>query len=188
MIQPGKEYSGVCRSDISPGITEGWELSLLPQRPDGYSGGHPKRLIYFDSSLPDESCCVAAPESGGIAEARRSWTRQCVSSPEATYAHAARAELVDADGLFASLVWHQVRPRERSAVDARHRTGSSPDSKTGPVLVGASDVGSPSPLRSAQAVATTQDHSPVLFPGPIETLFGQLAWRRLRSLAAEEGS
>jgi hypothetical protein len=188
VIQRGKKYSGVCRSDISPGITEGWDLSLLPQRPDGYSGGHPKRLIYFDSSLPDESCCLAAPESCGIAEARRSWTRQCVSSPEATYAHAARAELVDTHGLFASLVWHQVRPRERSAVDARHPTRSSPDSKTGPVLVGASDVGSPSPLRSAQAVAANQAHSLVSFPGPIETLFSQLAWRRLRSLATEERS
>jgi hypothetical protein len=188
VIGPGKKYSGVCTSNISPGITEGWELSLPPQRPDGYSSNHPKGLIHFDSSLPGESCCVAAPVSCGIAEPLRSWTRQCVSSLEATYANAPRAELVDGHGLFASLVWHQVRPRERSVVDTRHRTGSSHNSKTGPVLVGASNVGSPSPLRSAQAVATTQAHSPVSFPGPIETLFSQLAWRRLRSLAAEEGS
>jgi hypothetical protein len=188
VIQPGKEYSGICTFNIWLGISEEWELSLPPPRPDGYSSGHPKHLIHFDSSLADESCCVAAPGSGGIAEVLRSWTGQCVCSPEATYAPLPRAELVDAPGLFASLVWHQVRPRERSAVDARHRTGSSHDSKTGPVLVGAFDVGSPSPLRSAQAVATTQAYSPVSFPGPLETLFSQLAWRRLRSLAAEEGS
>jgi hypothetical protein len=188
VIQAGKKYSGVCTSNISPGITEGWELSLPPQRPDGYSSGHPKRLIHFDSSLPGESCCVAVPVSCGIAEPLRSWTRQGVSCSEATYANAPRAELIDAHGLFASLVWHQVRPRDRSAVDARPRTGSSHDSKTGPVLVGASDVGSPSPLKSAQAVATPQGHSPVSFPAPIETLFSQLAWRRLRSLAVEEES
>jgi hypothetical protein len=186
VIQTGKKYSGVCPSNISPGITEGWELSLPPPSPDGYSSGHPKRLIPFDSSLSDESGRVAAPVSCGMAEVLPSWIGQCVSSPEATYANAPPAELVDAHSLFASLVWHQVRPRERSAVDARLRIGSSHDSKTGPVWVGTSEVGSLSPLRAAQAVAITQADSPVSIPGPIETLFSQLAWRRLSSLAAEE--
>ena len=98
------------------------------------------------------------------------------------------AELVDAHSLFASLVWHQVRPRDRSASDARHRIGSPYGSKAGPVMVGAPDVGSPGPPGAARPAAIMDAALPDPFPASIETLFSKLVRRRLHSRAAREGS
>jgi hypothetical protein len=170
------------------GITEGWKLSPSPQRPEGYSDVHPTHVIGFDSSPPAASCCVAAPVSCGIAEPLRSGTHQCVFEPAATHANAPRAELVEAQSLFASLVWHQVRPRDRSTSDARPRIGSPHGSKALPVMVGAPELGSPCPRGAARPAAIMDAALPDPFPASIETLFSQLARRRLHSLAAREES
>jgi hypothetical protein len=98
------------------------------------------------------------------------------------------AELVDAHSLFASLVWHQVRPRDRSASDGRHRIGSPHGLKAGPVMVGAPDVGSPCTRGAARPAAIMDAALPDPFPASIETLFSQLVRRRLHGLAAREGS
>ena len=58
------------------------------------------------------------------------------SNPVPTYGHAPHTELVDAHSLFARLVWHQVRPRERSATDARHRMASPHGSNARPATAG----------------------------------------------------
>ena len=137
---------------------------------------HRKCPICLDWSLEAESCCVDAP---------RDWVCQCVPTPAVTHANELRAELVDAHRLFAKLVWHQVRPRNRFAADRRQRLGSSHDSKPGPVLVVAAGVGSLCPLESARPMATAPAASPASFPAPIETLFTQLARRRLRFAAKE---
>jgi hypothetical protein len=75
------------------------------------------------------------------------------SDPAPTHGNASRAELVDAHSLFASLAWHQVRPRDRSASDARHRIGCPHGSKAGSVMVGAPEVGSPCTRRTARPAA-----------------------------------
>ena len=110
------------------------------------------------------------------------------SDPRPTHGHAPRAELVDAHSLFASLVWQQVRPRDRSASDARHRIGSPHGSKAGPVRVGAPDVGSPCTPGAEWPAAIMDAALPDPFPASIETLFSKLVRRRLHSLAAREGS
>ena len=60
------------------------------------------------------------------------------SNPVPTYGNAPHAELVDAHSLFARLVWHQVRPRELSATEARHRMASPHGTNVGPAVVGSS--------------------------------------------------
>jgi Domain of unknown function (DUF4338) len=110
------------------------------------------------------------------------------SDPGPTYGNAPRAELVDAHSLFASLVWHQIRPRDHSASDAGHRIGSPHGSKAGPVMVGALDVGSPCTRGAARPAAIRDAALLDPFPASIETLFSKLVRRRLHSLAAREGS
>ena len=105
------------------------------------------------------------------------------SDPRPTQGNALRAELVDAHSLFASLVWQQVRPRDRSASDARDRIGSPHGSKAGPVM-----VGSPCTRGAARPAAIMDAALPDPFPTSIETLFSKLVRRRLHSLAAREGS
>jgi len=109
------------------------------------------------------------------------------SDPGPTHGNAPRAELGDAHSLFASLVWHQVRPRDHSASDARHRIDSPHGPKAGPAMVGARDVGSSCTRGAARPAAIMDAALPDPFPASIETLFGKLVRRRLPSLAAREG-
>jgi hypothetical protein len=99
-----------------------------------------------------------------------------------------RAELVDAHSLFASLVWQQVRPRDRSASDARHRIGFTRGLKAGPGMVGAPDVGSSCTQGAARPAAIMDAALPDPFPASLETLFSKLVRRQLHSLAVREGS
>lgn len=92
-------------------------------------------------------------------------------------------ELVAANGLFASLVFHQVRLRNHSA-DAVQRSGSHRDSNPGPVSV--ADVRAQFNMRSGRPVTIAQTGSLDQVSGPIEALFTELAARRLRSLAGRE--
>jgi|tagenome__1003787_1003787.scaffolds.fasta_scaffold20618967_2 hypothetical protein len=77
-------------------------------------------------------------------------------------------ELVDTESLFARLVLHQVR------------SGNQPASLAVAV------IGSPFALRSAKRVTVADRPSSHPLATPIETLFCELARRRLRKLAFEE--
>jgi hypothetical protein len=105
------------------------------------------------------------------------------SDPVPMHGNAPHAELLDAHSLFARLVWHQVRPRERSAADARHRRGSPHGSHAGPAIAGSSCT-----WGGARSAAITDAALPNLVPASIETLFIQLVRRRLGSPAVQEGS
>jgi hypothetical protein len=94
-----------------------------------------------------------------------------------------RAELVGADSLFASLVWQQVRPRDRSASAVRHRIGSPRGLKASPGM-----AGSPCTRGAARPVTIIDAAPPDPFPASIETLFTKLVRRRLPSRGAREGS
>ena len=53
------------------GITEQWELSLPPQRPECFCDGHPKHLLGVDSTLQAESARRGEPVSCGVEEPLR---------------------------------------------------------------------------------------------------------------------
>jgi hypothetical protein len=97
------------------------------------------------------------------------------------------AELVDAQGFLASLVWHQVRPRGRATREARPRIEASYPEKANTGLIGAPDVDPPPSQKSAPPVMTADAAPLVSFPRPIETLLSQLARRRLPGFAPRKG-
>jgi hypothetical protein len=177
----GDSPAGLVRPMSRGQITERRELSL-PQGPDWHSADwhsdsqHLQRTVRFDDGLQGESCRLAAPVSCEAEERPRCRTLKVIHNPVALPAGQPAdprgAELATtANGLFASLVFHQVRPRNRSAADAAKRSGSSDDPK--PDLV-------------SDAVTIDQAGSPGRVPGPVETLFTELAARCLGSLAARE--
>ena len=105
------------------------------------------------------------------------------SNPVPTYGNAPHAELMDAHSLFARLVWHQVRPRERSAADARHRMASPHGSSAGPAIARSCCT-----WGAARAAVGTDAALPNPVPASIETLFTELVRRRLDSPIVQEGS
>ena len=169
--------------------TERREL-WLPPGTDWHSKSLPKRVIRFDAKLEAESCRLVTPVGCGIAEPPHCWTRERVHGPAVAQAEQTaywpHAELVGATGLLASLVFRQVRPGNRSAADAGQRASSSYDTKTGPVLVAAPDLGSQFSLRSKRPVAIARAGAPDPAPASMEILFTELASRRLRSLATRK--
>jgi hypothetical protein len=162
-------------------ISEQQEWYPAPQRPGWDSDGRWECSIHLHSPLQAEICRIAAPVSCEVGEPPRMETLQYV--PPGTHANGPCVELVDAQRVFAfaHLVWHQVRLHVRSTPDARQRSGSSQDSKSGSGVV-APEVGSPCAPRSMQAVAP----APMSLPASLETLLSQLARRRLGSLTGEE--
>lgn len=136
-------------------ITERQTMPLPSLKPDRYHG-----RVIFDSSQPIRQ------------SVHRTATTQTGQATDA-----AGAELIEANGLFASLVFQQIRPRNRSAADAKGQSCSSDEPQLGCTAVSLRDVQWPSSRRS---------DSPDSLPVPIETLFSELARRRLRSLAAKE--
>jgi hypothetical protein len=114
------------------------------------------------------------PASCAIAEPRRCGTRQSLPGSAGELSAAPHAELVDAHGLLASLVWHRVRPPNPSGAD------------TGPGRPSRSDLESLGKPRSVRPVTPAQTASVDQSPASIEALFSHLARRRLRSLAAKE--
>lgn len=176
-------------------ITGRRKFSLLPQpRTDAHPDVHQKREISLDFNRKAE-LCLSAEVSAAITEPSRCWNRKSVHNPARTptgrTTDPQRAELIDSNGLFASLVFHRVRPRSRSSVDAGARSCSShdcasPAPESGHVMVAAPDIRSPLTLRSGPRVRVAQANSPDPEPAPIETLFTELASRWLRSLAPRE--
>jgi hypothetical protein len=178
---------GFARPRFRRPIMEG-ELSPAPQRSDSQSGSSPKSGVRLSSRVQAESCPLAAPVSRGIQEPLRRWTPQRASYPAVKQAAQAadlpRAEPIDANRLLASLVLHAVRPR-RSGADAE-RGCSLRDPKFGLVSSATRDVCSLFTLQSERTVTRPQAGSPDPVPPSIETLFTELARRRLRRLAAGE--
>lgn len=98
---------------------------------------------------------------------RRAANATANSAVAVTPCNGSSIELVDTQSLFASLVLHQVRSGNQSASLA--------------VVIGSSFA-----LRSAKRVTVADPPSSHPLTTPIETLFCELARRRLRKLAFEE--
>jgi len=172
------------------GITEQWELSLPLQRPECFFDGHPKHLLGVDSTLQAESARHVEPVSCGVEEPLRCWNPRHAHIPAGKQTGQTTdptpAEFVGANRLFAKLVLHQVRPHDRSAPAAKQRNGFSHNRNPDLVSVPAPDAGLSFTLRSERPVTTVPAASLDPLPAPIETLFSELARRRLRKLAAKE--
>jgi hypothetical protein len=98
---------------------------------------------------------------------------QLCSNAASTQGNALPAELMEPHALFARLVWHQVRPRERFASDARQRRGSPYSSCT---------------REAARSTAMMDAALPIPVPTSIEALFSALVRRRLNTPVVREGS
>jgi hypothetical protein len=171
------------------GIAEQWELALPLQRAERVLDGHPKGLLGVDSTLQAESTRRGEPLRCGIEEPLRCWNPRHAHIPAGMQpgqtTDPTRADFVGANRLFASLVLHQVRPHDRSAAAAKQPIASTHNRNPGLVSVPRPDAGSSFTLRSEQSV-TTAAASPDSPPAPLETLFSELARRRIRRLAAKE--
>jgi hypothetical protein len=117
----------------------------------------------------------------------RCWTRKRIPGSAVTQGNVPCAELVDAHGLFARLVLHQVRPNHRSPVaDTGPQNHSSHHPKPGALSVAVADIGSPFALGSAKRSPIPEAASSHPLPTQLETLFSELARRRVRKLAIRE--
>lgn len=172
------------------GITERRELSLGPQKCECLFEGQSTRCPCFDSSAQatphasrgepsscgteEPRCCNSRhPQNPALVQTSRTADSPC-------------AAFVGANRLFARLVLHQVRPRDRSVAAPEQRIGSFRNLNPGSVSVPTADaitvftVGSKRPLTIAEAASRG---SPL---APLETMLVELARRRLRSLAANK--
>jgi len=145
--------------------------------PPRVTGPHADRQLQcsngFDLSVWREPGHRETPASCAIAELRRCGTRNGLPGSPVAQPTAGYAELVDAHGLLASLVWRRVRPPNQSGTDTTRRPSRS-------------DLELLGKRRSAPAVTTAKTASLDQSPASIEALFSHLARRRLRSLAAKE--
>jgi hypothetical protein len=146
---------------------------LQPRGTGTQADRHRQGSNTLDLSAWRESGPLMTLASGAVAEWR---CGTCKSLPGSVVDQSAtpHPELVDAHGLLASLVWHRVRPSNRSGAD------------TGPRRPSRSDLEWLGKRRSVQPVATAQTGSLDQSPASIEALFTHLARRRLRSLAQKE--
>ena len=154
--------------------TQQQEFSLPPRRTGKHADRHQQCTNALDLSLWREPGHPETPASCAIAELRCCGTRQTLPGSAVEQSAAPHAELVDAHGLLASLVWHRVRPPNQSGADR------------GPRHPSPSDLESLGKWRSVRAVTTAQTDSLEQSPASIEALFSHLAGRRLRCLAAKE--
>ena len=181
--QGGKSPAEFARSMSRRQIIQRREFSLLPGT-DWHSNTLPKCVSRSEND-PEADPCLVTPLSCRIAETADCWTLGHARGPAVLrvgqLVEQPRAELIDATGLLAGLVFQQVRPGSHAAAGAG--LPSSSRMKLGPVLVGTPDVESLFSLRSERPVATTPASSPEPVPAPIEILFAELASRRLRNLA-----
>ncbi len=171
-------------------ITEGWELSLLPQKSEGLLDGHPNRLPGLDSGSAAPNGSHGQPLRHGMEEPPRCCSPKNVHHLPVMQAgqltDPLRSGFVGANRLFAGLVLHQVRPLDRPTAAPQPRIDSSRNRSLGPVSapdpasVFALESESERPLKIAQGALSGP---PV---APIETLLAELARRRLRNLAAKK--
>lgn len=153
--------------------TQRREFSLQPRGTGTHADRHQPCSNAMDLSLQGEFGHLGMPASCAIAELRCG-TRKSLPGSAVEQSAAPHAELVDAHGLLASLVWHQVRPPNHSGADTETRRPSRSDSES---------LGK---RRSVRPMTTAQTASSEPSPASIEALLSQLARRRLRSLSAKE--
>jgi hypothetical protein len=154
--------------------TQQREFSLAPRGTGTRADRHQQCSNAVDLSVSREPGHCEARASCAIAELRRCGTRKSLPGSAVEQSAPPHAELVDAHGLLASLVWHRVRPPNPSGADP------------GPRRPSRSDLESLGKRRSVRPVTTAQTASLDQSPASIEALFSHLARRRLRSLAAKE--
>ena len=154
--------------------TQQREFSLPPRGTGRNADRHQQCSNAFDLSLWREPGLCETLASCAIPEQRRCRTRKSLGGSAVEQSAAPYAELVDAHGLLASLVWHRVRAPNQSGAD------------TGPRRPSRADLESPGKRRSVRPVTPAQTASLDPSPASIEALFSHLAGRRLRSLAAKE--
>jgi hypothetical protein len=144
--------------------------SLIPDR-------HQTAAI-FDPSVP---AAPVAAINGSDAEPARCWTRQSIHYGAAKQAgpttEVASPEVIAGNRLLARLVFQRIRPRNRSGVIGQSFSRDEPQCARTPVAP--SNIASPLTGRAGAPIS-----APV--PPPVETLFAQLARRRLRGRATEE--
>jgi hypothetical protein len=115
------------------------------------------------------------------------WTCKPVPGSAVTEGNVPCTELVDPHGFFAGLVLHQVRPDHRSAVaDAVPQNHFSHDPKPGARSVAVADIESTSAPGSAKPSPMPEAATSHPLPTPLETLFTELAHRRVCKLAIRE--
>jgi hypothetical protein len=147
---------------------------LVPPRGTGtHADRHQQCSNAFDLSVWREPGHLVEPASCAMAELRCG-THNSLPGSAVDQSAAPHAELVDAHGLLANLVWHRVRPPNQSGAD------------TGPRRPSRSDLESLGKRRSVQPVTAAQTASLDQSPALIEALFSHLARRRLRGLAHKE--
>ena len=154
--------------------TQRREFSLQPREAGTHPDRHQHSSNAIDLSLQREFGHLGMPASCAIAGRRRSGSRKSLPGSALEQSAAPHAELVDAHGLLASLVWHRVRPPNQSKADTGLRRPSR------------SDLESFGKRRSVRPVTTAQTASLDQSPASIVALFSQLARRWLRSLSAKE--
>jgi hypothetical protein len=145
--------------------------SLIPDR-------HQPAAI-FDPSVP---AAPVAAINGSDAEPAGCWTRQSIHYRAAKQAgpttEIASPELIAGNRLLARLVFQRIRPCSRSGVmGGQSFSPDEPQCERTPVAP--SNIASPLTGRAGAPVS-----APV--PPPVETLFAQLARRRLQGRATEE--
>ena len=145
--------------------------SLIPAR-------H-QTAVVFDASVPPAP--AAAIHSSG-AEPPRYWDQQRIHYQAAKEAsqtiEVVSPELIAGNHLLARLVFQQIRPRSRSAVmGGQNCSPEKPQGARTPIA--APDIAGPG-MRCAETPV------PAPVPPAVETLFTQLARRRLRGRAKEE--
>lgn len=150
------------------GMIEPWPLSPLPPRACVVAG--PARQLRVEGHLEAEPGRGGPVRCGVQQESLHGWNPKYAPIPAemqtSQTTKPVAAEFVGANRWFARLVLHQVRPHDPSAVGAQTRIGFSHNRRPNAMSVTAPSVESPST--------------------PIETLFRELARRRLRRLAAME--
>lgn len=173
------------------GITEGWELSLAPQKLGCLFDGQPKRCPHFDSSAQAAPhACRGELSSCGTEELPRCCNSRHPHNPAVMQTTRTgdppRAAFVGANRLFAGLVLHQVRPRDRSVAAPEQPVGSFRNLDPVSVSASAPDARTVFMLESKQPLTTAPAASQGPPLAPLETMLVELARRRLRSLAANK--
>jgi len=169
--------------------TESWGLSLPLRSPQWLLGSQPQRVPDFGSGrrphyMPGEPLHCRIEESPPCSNAGSAHDPAVMQTIQTTTLPG--DAFIGGNRLFAGLVLHQVRPCDRSAAAPKQPINSSRNPNPSPVSVPGPNAGSvftpgcEQPLRIAQAAWS----GPPL--APIETLFSELARRRLRSLAPEK--
>lgn len=149
---------------------------------------HTKHVI-LDSSLLTESRRGVVPDCGH-GETLHGWTRDGVQTQAAKQTsqsnNALGPEFVVANRVFARVVLRHIRPFNHAAADREEQSCSFCEVKAARMSGSSPDALSPIRRQSQRPLTIGQSVASEFLLSPIETLFTELARRRLRSLVAKE--